>query len=1008
MKRFINTFVQFALFLTLAFGASSFAEASSFVSEPWSDGKGVTTVGATDYSSNDANSINLPSNGTFYAFIAYQNATNTDLVNVRARFDFPESGSNQSVNIQGSLGASNGQTEADSATINGMPSEWDMEIVSAYVFNDHGNLSSCTPSNAYNYTASVSSSALTNGWANLPSGASVLDTYQQSSVNGYSGACDQGHLVAEFRVTDTSASTMSLSLQTNPASSISSNGARLNGEVLSGTTNDIFFVYGTSSSISCTASGVSNPPVYGTYNAGDDFYHVILNGLNTGTTYYYRACAQDGSGVISAYNSKQFTTLGGSNGGGGNGGSTTDPEAVTYSENNVTDDSAELNGYVDMNSFENGEVYFVYWDNANDPTSAVSVLVDSDLDDSETYSLVINNLDDSTVYYYQICVSYNNGSDLECGSVGSFETDDSNGGGSSNNDDPDAITYNEDNVDADSAELNGYVDMNSFENGDVFFVWGQSSSQINNVDNENSYGDVDQDGDNLQKYLVDDDLDSSQSYSLDVYSLEEGEDYFFRICVDYYDGGEEMECGTVKSFTTGGGDSDIVTKLPDSVGVTSAKICGDLEDDGGDNNLRTWMEYKKSTSSTWEKTDKYDRGEGYYCDTAYGLNSDTKYDYRACSDDSCGYVREFRTANSYGDGEPKVSTISATNIASNSAVLNGYYVANDDEVKVWFNYGRTQALGNKTVSYTKNGVYGAFAHNFTNLASNTYYYYQAVAKNSEGTVYGDILRFQTGGNGYVEVVQDVGEDIDLASLGLGLSLIQLEIDDDRERVVRGQEIEYTVTWENISTLDLTDLDLKITLPEEVTITNTSRGNLDKDQNAIFYTIDDLEDGEDGDLIIFATVTGGSLGDLLTAEATIAFDNPVNQAQENATDYDVDEFAVQTNFGTASVFGLSQISFLGWLVILLGLLVIFLVARWLYLEREDLRARAYANGYGRAPRQNPHYDNYNQSQAPYQRVNNTPNYYDTPQAPQGGQQASSYEAPVNNSDDGNYRPYRPNR
>ena len=76
---------------------------------------------------------------------------------------------------------------------------------------------------------------------------------------------------------------------------------------------------------------------------------------------------------------------------------------------------------------------------------------------------------------------------------------------------------------------------------------------------------------------------------------------------------------------------------------------------------------------------------------------------------------------------------------------------------------------------------------------------------------------------------------------------------------------------------------------------------------------------------------------------------------------------------------------------------FLVARWLYLEREELRAQAYVGGYNPYNRQ-PQIDNrYAQPQAPIYREPVAPApRFDAPQAPM---------APVQ---DDYYQPYRPNR
>jgi hypothetical protein len=430
------------------------------------------------------------------------------------------------------------------------------------------------------------------------------------------------------------------------------------------------------------------------------------------------------------------------------------------------------------------------------------------------------------------------------------------------------------------------------------------------------------------------------------------------------------------------------------------------------------------------------------------LRANTRYHYRACTQYDCGNEKYFTTN---GNGQPIINkqpivTTDTVKVAyPHSAILPGFYVSNATNGKVWFNYGRSRALGSTTAKQTVYGSYGEYVHNFTGLASNQLYCYQAVIETTNGVDYGAIKCFRTPSASIkpyvkprpvqpvVEVVKEDKTEIDLSKLGLGLSLIRLDIDDEVQTVTKGQNVTYYITWENISKIDLDKLDLNIEIPREVRITASSRGKLDQDRNSIFYTIDRLDAGEKNSMTVNGIVENGSLGDALTAEAAIAFDNPLNRAQENARDYDVDDYVIQTAMGTASVFGLADITLLGWLTILLGLFIVFLVARWLYLEREELRAQAYVNGYGRnnyvmapAPVHNGYIAPAPQAQpmqnytAPQQHVvhnvHTAPQQVMHHQAPaQAAPVVQAQVAPAANvapqnvgGERADYRPYRPNR
>lgn len=257
----------------------------------------------------------------------------------------------------------------------------------------------------------------------------------------------------------------------------------------------------------------------------------------------------------------------------GNSSSNDDvPEVETLVARNVDEDSAEMRGEVDMNDFRNGEVFFVYGEDESqiedveddydsysdvdeDGDDLQKVRVDSDLDSDASYQSRIYGLDDRTDYFYQICVGYedeDNDDVIDCGGVEDFTTD-RNGSGSNNDDEPEAETDYADSVDEDSAKLHGSVDMNDFDNGIVFFVYGEDESQIEDVEDDyETYYDVDEDGDDLKKVRVDSDLDGQSTYWWKVVNLDDDTDLYFQICVQYEDdyNDDVLTCGGVEDFTT--------------------------------------------------------------------------------------------------------------------------------------------------------------------------------------------------------------------------------------------------------------------------------------------------------------------------------------------------------------------------------------------------------------------------------------------------------------------------
>jgi len=120
-------------------------------------------------------------------------------------------------------------------------------------------------------------------------------------------------------------------------------------------------------------------------------------------------------------------------------------------------------------------------------------------------------------------------------------------------DEPEADTLSARNIDRYEAELRGEVDMNDYEDGEVFFVFGTDEDLIEDVDRDyDSYSDIRTKSDRLEKVRVNSRLNGSRSFQLDISGLDRNEDYFFRICVGYEDdrGHDTLTCGDVEDFTT--------------------------------------------------------------------------------------------------------------------------------------------------------------------------------------------------------------------------------------------------------------------------------------------------------------------------------------------------------------------------------------------------------------------------------------------------------------------------
>jgi hypothetical protein len=248
------------------------------------------------------------------------------------------------------------------------------------------------------------------------------------------------------------------------------------------------------------------------------------------------------------------------------------PDVRTHSARDIQDDSAELRGSVDMNNTNNGVVFFVYgqdksqiedveddydeYDEVKDDEESDDFeveRVETNFDDRDDFDEQVNNLDEDEDYYFVLCVEYEDrdgDESLECGNVEDFTTDDDNN--NNNDDEPEVETDSANDIDDDSAELRGSVDMNDFNNGRVFFVWGEDEDDIEDVENENRFSNIDEDDEDIQKQSVASGFDGNDNFEIDVFNLDDDTRHYFRICVEYEDDDNDdtLECGNVEDFET--------------------------------------------------------------------------------------------------------------------------------------------------------------------------------------------------------------------------------------------------------------------------------------------------------------------------------------------------------------------------------------------------------------------------------------------------------------------------
>ena len=243
----------------------------------------------------------------------------------------------------------------------------------------------------------------------------------------------------------------------------------------------------------------------------------------------------------------------------GQGGVQSNSNYVTITSESVSDasnDSVQMYGTADIKQSGTARFWFEYG-----PTQAVNYSTESRSVNARTgsnvsFTFTAPDIDSSGTYYYRAVAEDTVGRYAE-GTLKSF-TYSSVGGhsssNSSNNNDDEPEVSNDDitSIDSDSARISGNVDMNDFEDGTAFLVYGEDESRVKDVEDEDRYSDVSTYSYELRKVLLSSSLDGDRDFTTTISGLHDDTEYFYRFCVQYEndDNDDRLVCSDVENFDT--------------------------------------------------------------------------------------------------------------------------------------------------------------------------------------------------------------------------------------------------------------------------------------------------------------------------------------------------------------------------------------------------------------------------------------------------------------------------
>ncbi len=645
------------------------------------------------------------------------------------------------------------------------------------------------------------------------------------------------------------------------------------------------------------------------------------------------------------------------------------PEVDTKNPTNVDEDSATLNGDVDLTSdVDSGDVFFQWGTSSSNLNRNTN---DQARSSDGNFSANISGLQDNTRYYYRAVLDGDNG-ERYYGSIKNFTTDKEDDEPTS--DDVDIDTRSASSVQDDSARLNGR--LVSGDNQEVWFAF----SELDSTPSCSS---------STQRVNVSGTYDGGDSFSKTVTGLDVNTKYYYRACTLDEDG--DILSADIEDFVTDEDEDDdrnedeagVDTLSESSVDEDSARLNGRVTE--GDN-ADVWFAFARtdSTPSCSANTQRinvsgtYDAGESF-SKTVTGLSANTKYYYRACilgdnGDIESGSIESFVTDED--DDEPTTPVVTTNDpvtvtripsgVSTNQATLRSF-VSGNGAATCYFQYGTSTSYGLTTPAQSVNlDNTGACTSTRFNLQPNTTYYYRSVLVDGGQTYFGLRQSFRTASAPVVTtprvpvvttprvpttptpvdntVTVTVVEQVEQVATG-GLQISKFVSSDEDPRFSRNTEVDrndtvyYKVVVTNNTTEVLEDLTVVDFIPAALEL--DGRESLDDDsEKELRWRIRSLQPGDSREFITEMRVRDDvRYGSVIDSYASV-FNNDISlNSNEVEIDVQEDEVVEETVTQAASIFGAGFLptTLFGWLGLLAIVLAIaYLVSRILFARNENDR------------------------------------------------------------------------
>ena len=519
--------------------------------------------------------------------------------------------------------------------------------------------------------------------------SSVISSLEPGKTYYYMAYAKSSAGMAEGEVLSFVTQAVKPTVETRQVSEVTTSGATLNAAIPSNGGSEITacgFYYSTS-------ENMSNKQTAEFSGTPDSIFSVAVSGLQSFTTYYYKAYATNALGSVEG-EVMQFTTV-------------IKPSVSTNAATDIYSASATLNGNVTNHGGTTGTIRgFVYGTSADNLADSVTSGTGSG-----AYSKSIAGLAPSTTYYFKAFAS--NSAGTVYGEVKQFATKAAVP--------PTVQTNAATAITATSATFGGNVTAAGNDPVTVRgFVWGTSSNNLsNNIEVGSGTG----------------------SFTKEITGLTHSTTYYYKA---YATNAAGTSYGQVKSFATTTITAPAVqTNAASSISMTGATLNGNVTADGGATVTARGFVYGTSASNLSQNVQS-GTGTGSFTKEITGLTHSTTYYYKAYATNAIGTnygeVKQFTTSS---PSMPTVQTNNASSITSSGATLNGNVTADGGATVTVRGFVYGTSASDLSQNLQSGSGTGSFTKALTGLTRSTTYYYKAYATNSAGTAYGEVKQFTT-------------------------------------------------------------------------------------------------------------------------------------------------------------------------------------------------------------------------------------------------------------------------